>query len=107
MRALIMLVAGTLAAAAALPSAAVGSAQAESVRAAQPTELSAQSRRRTRRTRVTVRPTRPGLSPPGYGTGADLSRWKRACVPVFIERNIPQWGGPVLYASQRCRWVLE
>ncbi|HEX2216256.1 MAG TPA: hypothetical protein VHG27_06140 [Xanthobacteraceae bacterium] len=69
-------------------------------------EVSAQARRRVRRPpRITVRPTRPALSPLGYGTGADLSDWKRECVPVFEERWIPQWGGRVLYANQRCRWV--
>jgi hypothetical protein len=71
-------------------------------------ELSAQSRRNGRRPpRITVRPERPALSPPGYGTDEDLSAWKRDCVPVFEERWIPQWGGRVLYASQRCRWVRE
>ncbi|HEX2216970.1 MAG TPA: hypothetical protein VHG27_09825, partial [Xanthobacteraceae bacterium] len=69
-------------------------------------EISSQDRRRIRRApRITVRPVRPALSPPGYGTGADLSNWKRDCVPVFEERWIPQWGGRVLYANQRCRWM--
>jgi hypothetical protein len=58
-------------------------------------EVSAQARRRARRPpRITVRPLE-----------RDLSRYKRACVPVFEERWIPQWGGRVLYASQSCRWV--
>jgi hypothetical protein len=57
------------------------------------TELSAQARRNTRRARITVRPTR-GVGP-----------LRRQCVPVFEERLIPQWGGRVLYASQRCYWT--
>jgi hypothetical protein len=64
--------------------------------------FSAQARRPARRSRtrprITVRPALP--------TGErDLTRWRRDCVPVFEERWIPQWGGHVLYASQRCRWV--
>lgn len=66
--------------------------------AAHPTDLSAQNRRQARRprarTRITVRPL-----------PRDLSDYRRLCEPVFEERWIPQWGGSVLYASQRCRWV--
>ena len=56
-------------------------------------DLSAQSRRALRRARITVRPPR-GIGP-----------LRRECVPVFEERLIPQWGGRVLYASQRCWWT--
>jgi len=66
--------------------------------------FSAQERRSARRTparpRITVRPVRPGLPP-----DRDLSRYRRLCEPVFEERWIPQWGGNVLYAGERCRWV--
>jgi hypothetical protein len=55
--------------------------------------LSAQARRPVRRARITVRPPR-GIGP-----------LRRECVPVFEERLIPQWGGRVLYASQRCWWT--
>ncbi|MBX6425740.1 MAG: hypothetical protein IRZ09_07450 [Variibacter sp.] len=56
-------------------------------------DLSSQARRERRRapTRIEVRPLRGPLH--------------RACVPVFEERWIPQWGGRVLYASQRCWWT--
>lgn len=78
---------------------------AEASSATEHVELSAQSRRRAR---ITVRrPGRAGLSPPGYGTDADLSRWKRDCVAVFEPRFIPARGETVIYGSQRCRWVLE
>jgi hypothetical protein len=30
---------------------------------------------------------------------------RRECVPVFRERWIPQWGGWVLNAGQRCWWT--
>jgi hypothetical protein len=57
------------------------------------TDVSAQERRERRRApiRIEVRPLRG----PVY----------RECVPVFEERLIPQWGGRVLYASQRCWWT--
>ncbi|MCC7347167.1 MAG: hypothetical protein IT538_07185 [Variibacter sp.] len=93
------LIAGTLSLAAAQAASPVSSGQPErlaSQRAAGP-DISAQSRRRTRRTpRITVRPR---MSP---APGQD---YRRLCRPVFEERWIPQWGGRVLYASQNCRWV--
>jgi len=67
------------------------------------TEFSAQSRqqrqkrraqRQNRRPRITVRP-RP----------RDVRGMRRECVATFEERYIPQWGGNVLYAGQRCWWV--
>lgn len=61
-------------------------------------EMSAQSRRRAR-TRVTVRPLRDS------GARPVLSSDTRECRAVFTQRNIPQWGGPVLYMGQDCRWV--
>jgi hypothetical protein len=60
--------------------------------------LSAQARAaRPRRapTRIEVRPL--------YGPNP----LHRECVPVFTERWIPQWGGRVLYASQRCWWSRQ
>ncbi len=66
-------------------------------------ELSAQARRYARRAlvpRVRRAPVRIRVTPL---TGP----LQRECVPVFEERFIPQWGGAVLYASQRCRWVRE
>jgi hypothetical protein len=64
--------------------------------AASVAEFSAQSQPRARRPRITVRPAE---------RERDLSNYRRECEPVFEERWIPQWGGRVLYASQRCRWV--
>lgn len=58
------------------------------------TEFSPQDRPaapRRARTRIEVRPLPGPLH--------------RECVPVFEERWIPQWGGNVLYASQRCWWA--
>lgn len=66
-------------------------------------ELSAQSRRYARRAlvpRVRRAPVRIRVTP----LAGPL---RRECDPVFEERFIPQWGGAVLYASQRCRWVRE
>lgn len=60
-------------------------------------DLSAQQRRRAR---VTVRPRRFDS-----GDRPLYSSDRRECRAVFEERNIPQWGGRVLYAGQRCRWV--
>jgi hypothetical protein len=59
--------------------------------------LSSQNRRRAR---VTVRPRR-------YDTGDRplYTSDRRECRATFEERNIPQWGGRVLYAGQTCRWV--
>jgi hypothetical protein len=54
------------------------------------TELSAQTRT-AERPRIRVYPL-PGPL-------------RRECVPVFQERWIPQWGGWVLYAGQRCWWT--
>lgn len=80
------------------------------------TDLSAQARRGKRvhitetraRTRIEVRPLRrpfgPGVISGPYETPS-LRGYHRECVPVFEERNIPEWGGGVLYASQRCEWV--
>jgi hypothetical protein len=101
MRAMIMLIAGVCMAAAVSPTpAAAGPPDASATTAAAPLpEVSAQRRRRPR---ITVRPLRPREP-----YGRDLSNWKRDCVPIFVERNIPQWGGRVIYASQRCRWVRE
>ncbi len=83
---------------------ALAAAAAAAASAAEPgmttavTAFSAQSRRQNRRPasrpRITVRPRE-----------RDLSDFRRVCEPVFEERWIPQWGGSVLYASQRCRWV--
>jgi hypothetical protein len=87
------------------PAQAAPAGKAEQPSAASVTDLSAQTRRVVRRrpARITVRPVRP-LPLPRNG---DLSNYKRACVPVFEQRWIPQWGGRVLYASQRCRWVRD
>ena len=81
-----------------LPSTNADASPAEQARVESSADLSAQTRRdgRRRPPRITVRPAE-----------RDLSNYKRACVPVFEERWIPQWGGYVLYASQRCRWVRE
>jgi hypothetical protein len=59
--------------------------------------VSAQARRQERRapTRIEVHPLRRG------------EPLHRECVPVVTERWIPQWGGRVLYASQRCHWVRQ
>jgi hypothetical protein len=54
------------------------------------TDVSAQTRR-AQRPRIRVYPL-PGPL-------------RRECVPVFQERWIPQWGGWVLYAGQRCWWT--
>jgi hypothetical protein len=59
-------------------------------------DLSAQNRRRTR---VTVRPLRE------RGDNPRFSSDRRECRAVFTQRNIPEWGGRVLYAGQECRWV--
>ena len=64
------------------------------------TDVSAQTRRVRRRapTRIEVRPLRRAperLYPDSY----------RECVPVMVERWIPQWGGRVIHASQRCWWT--
>jgi hypothetical protein len=100
MRAMIMLIAGVCVAAVWSPApAAAAPRDASATAAGQATEISAQRRRRGR---ITVRPLRPREP-----YGRDLSNWKRDCVPIFVERNIPQWGGRVIYASQRCRWVRE
>ncbi len=64
----------------------------------QPGEFSAQSRRE-RRTRVTVRPRRDSGERPLFTSD------RRECRATFEERNIPQWGGKVLYAGQERRWV--
>jgi hypothetical protein len=66
----------------------------ESGKSAQiPADVSSQDRPivRRARTRIEVRPARGPLH--------------RECEPVFQERWIPQWGGRVLYASQRCWWA--
>lgn len=62
-----------------------------------PEDVSSQTRRRAR---VTVRPRR-------YDTGDRplYTSDRRECRATFEERNIPQWGGRVLYAGQTCRWV--
>jgi hypothetical protein len=60
-------------------------------------EVSAQDRplRRRAPTRIEVRPLpRTQLPPHAY----------RECVPVMVERWIPQWGGRVIHASQSCWW---
>jgi hypothetical protein len=60
------------------------------------------SLRSSPRARRTVRPpTRIEVRPLYYPPG----KLQRDCVPVFEERLIPQWGGSVLYASQRCWWT--
>lgn len=84
-----------LAGALALAPAHAASAKKASIAAG--SDVSAQTQRRTRRTtRITVRPR---VAPSFVGD------FRRDCVPVFEERWIPQWGGRVLYASQRCRWI--
>ncbi|HET9902579.1 MAG TPA: hypothetical protein VFQ27_02620 [Xanthobacteraceae bacterium] len=61
-----------------------------------PTDVSAQARPARRApARIEVRPLR-GPNP-----------LHRECVPVFTERWIPQWGGYVLYAGQRCWWSRQ
>lgn len=51
--------------------------------------VSAQTRRRPTRLRVTPLP----------------GPVRRVCEPIFRERYIPQWGGWVLNAGQRCEWI--
>jgi hypothetical protein len=96
--------AGAICAAAAILSVApanAGTASPKEVRAHAPaSEVSAQERRVRRRapTRIEVRPLRRAperLYPDSY----------RECVPVMVERWIPQWGGRVIHASQSCWWT--
>jgi hypothetical protein len=92
---------------------AAAAAGIESARAARPSDLSAQEsrtqsrtvRRAARRssTRIIVRPAAPGVRP--LEAHPTLHGMRRDCVPTFRERYIPQWGGLVLSASQRCWWV--
>jgi hypothetical protein len=88
---------------------AAAAAGIEPAMAARPSDLSAQERRTVRRsarrssTRIIVRPAAPGVRP--LEAHPTLHGMRRDCVPTFRERYIPQWGGLVLSASQRCWWV--
>lgn len=93
------LLAGLLAA---VPVTAAPAAGRASSVAAKPSDLSGQERRAVRRspTRIIVR--RPPLPIEAHPY---LHGMRRECVPTFRERYIPQWGGMVLSASQRCWWT--